>query len=220
MNIILKLIVGTLCVLGLLFLGAVLFAPSENVATTTTTTTETMNSPAEAVAAEQTTSSPAPIAEQTGLAPEPAAETQTTNSAAPTTYVVGDTVTDGKTNIVVNSVRTTTRIDEKNNEFSVADAQSGYEYVILDVTIENVGSDTASYSPIINFKVYDSSGYSYSDDFTAETALSKPFDGNNVVPGSKRRGEVPFMVPTDAQGLQLQFSFEAFGTDVAIINLE
>ncbi len=41
----------------------------------------------------------------------------------------------------------------------------------------------------------------------------------NVVPGSKRRGEVSFMVPTGAQGLQLQFSFEAFGTNVAIINL-
>jgi len=163
---------------------------------------------------------------QQNVAQETATETQVTttpetnNVAAPTTYKVGDIVTDGKTNIVVNDVRTSARIDEKNNEYLVAEAQPGYEYAILDVTIENVGSDTMSYSQMINFKVYDSSGYSYSDDFTAETALSKPFDGNNVVPGSKRRGEVPFMVPTDAQGLQLQFSFGAFGSNVAIINLE
>ncbi len=168
----------------------------------------------------KTTPTQQPVAKETATETQATTTPETTNAAAPTTYKVGEIVTDGKTNIVVNNVRISARIDEKNNEFLVAEAQSGYEYVILDVTIENVGSDTMSYSPMINFKVYDSSGYSYNDDFTAETALSKPFDGNNVVPGSKRRGEVPFMVPTDAQGLQLQFSFGAFGSNVAIINLE
>ncbi|MFA0822358.1 MAG: DUF4352 domain-containing protein [Methanomethylovorans sp.] len=211
MNIILKLGIGALCVLGLLVVVTALFAPNDNVSTAVTT--EKTNLPSEDVATEQTTQA---------NTTETAAETQpeSSNTATPTTYKVGDVVTDGKTNFVVNGMKTASKIDEKNNEFSVAEAQPGYEYMILDVTIENIGSETVSYSPTINFKVLDSSGYSYTEDFTAETALAKPLDGNNVVPGGKCRGEVPYLVPGDAQGLQLQFSFEAFGNNVATINLE
>jgi hypothetical protein len=201
MNIILKIVVGILCLFGIVLVAGVMSALIFGMDDGTVTT--------------------APAGQDAGnMNTLPAENTpQPTTPKKTSSYSVGETVTDGKVKMTVNSVRQATRIDEQNNQFLVATADSGYRYLIMDVTIENTGSETVSYSPLLGFNMYDSSGYSYTPEFEAYTALSRSFEGNNIVPGSKRRGELPYMVPTDANGLQLQFQFEMFGSNVAVIDI-
>lgn len=169
MNIILKLIVGTLCVLGLLFLGAVLFAPSENVATSTTT--ETMNSPAEAVAAEQTTQAPA------------AEEVKT--------YVIGDRVVSGNIAYTITNVQTSPTLS---NEYSSTSADG--IFVIVDMTLENIGKETITMTS--NYvKLVDDQARVFESDSDSWMYID---NNNNLLlkqlqPGLQTNGRIVFDVP-------------------------
>lgn len=152
-----------------MFLGAVLFAPSENVATPTTT--ETMNSPAEAVATEQTTQAPA--AEQMKA------------------YVIGDRVVSGDIAYTVTKCETSPTLS---NEYS--STSSDGIFVILDMDLENIGKETITMTS--NYvKLVDDQGRVFESD--SDSWMYIDSDSNILLkqlqPGLKTSGRIIFDVP-------------------------
>lgn len=136
-------------------------------------------------------------------------------------FNVGDTTTDDELKITVNNVRFTTKIDEQNNEFLVAKAQSGKQYVIIDITIENILPDqTQAISTLGLTSVIDQDGYEYTLDFEGLVALDKSFKDGEVLPGMKKRGEVVYLVPNDATDLKFRYKFDLFTGTTVIFDIK
>jgi hypothetical protein len=124
-------------------------------------------------------------------------------------FEIGDTTTDDELKFTVNSVRFTSEIDEQNNEFMIAEAPSGEEYAIIDITVENILSDeTQAVSTMFQAEILDQDGYAYDLDFEGQVALKKSFADGEILPGMKRRGEIAFLVPTDATDLKFMYKFD------------
>ena len=136
-------------------------------------------------------------------------------------FNIGDTTTDDELKITVNNVRFTTKIDELNNEFLVAKAQSGKQYVIIDITIENILPDqTQAISTFGLTSVIDQDGYEYTLDFEGLVALDKSFKDGEVLPGMKKRGEVVYLVPNDATDLKFRYKFDLFTGTTVIFDIK
>jgi hypothetical protein len=103
---------------------------------------------------------------------------------------------------------------------------SGKHYLIVDVTVENIGSSPETISSLLQMKLQDSRGYAYTPDIMTVTFLDMPFGGEmgggggELSPGQKMRGEVAFQVSDSATGLQFIFDYEFFGLGQAIVDLE
>ncbi len=117
-------------------------------------------------------------------------------------YSIGKSVNNSNTKMTLNSIRYTQSINYKN-------ADIGKQFLIIDVTIENIGTDkNLSYSGD-QFIILDSNEdieSIYGED-TSSLELAKHFNGGNISPGDKRQGELSFDVPTGAKGLQLKFEY-------------
>lgn len=118
-------------------------------------------------------------------------------------YNVGKSVINADTEMTLNSIRYTKTINSKN-------ADTGKQFLIIDVTIENIGTGKKlSYSGD-QFVVLDSDedieGFIYGEDISS-FELTKHFDGVNISSGEKRQGELSFQVPEGAKGLQLKFEY-------------
>lgn len=138
-----------------------------------------------------------------------------------TTFNVGDTATDNELKVTVNNVRFTSKIDEKDNQFLIAEAPSGKQYAIVDVTIENVLSDkTQTISTLGETSVVDQDGYTYNIDFTGLTALDKSFKDGEVLPNMKKSGEVAYLVPSDATDLKFIYKFDLFTGTSAVFDIK
>ena len=131
-------------------------------------------------------------------------------------FNIGDTATDDEQKITVNNVRFTKNINELNNEFLIAKSQSGKQYVIIDITVENLLQDqTQAISTLGLTSVIDQDGYEYTLDFEGLVALDKSFKDGEILPGMKKRGEVVYNVPDDATDLKFRYKFDLFtGTTV------
>ena len=145
---------------------------------------------------------------------------QPTQESTIKTFKIGETATNGKLAVTLNNVRYSEVVDEKDNQFLVAEASEGKKFAIVDVTLENLEKDkTHPISSIMLFKLRDKEGYGYDLDFRAFTALDKACkcDGD-LLPRMKMRGELPFEVPKDVQGLQFHFLY-GIGETTAVFNL-
>ncbi|MFH1200063.1 MAG: DUF4352 domain-containing protein, partial [Candidatus Micrarchaeota archaeon] len=119
---------------------------------------------------------------------------------------IGETLTDGKLKITLNSVQYLNQIPS-DNQFLSATAKPGKIFAIVDVLIENIDQEPTSISSITQFKVKDTSqGYNYDVDFMGYIGLQQQVDGK-LQPGDKIRGKLAFLVPAGASDLQLVFSF-------------
>ena len=96
---------------------------------------------------------------------------------------VGDTIEYNGLEITVNDayVKTDVEYDEPSND----------QYLVLDLTIENTGTEAQNVSTILQMSVQDEEGYTYDVDLFTETKGS--LDGE-VGPGRMMRGEVAFDV--------------------------
>lgn len=125
-------------------------------------------------------------------------------------YSVGDSINDGNTKMTLNSIRYTNTISEKSAGYNVTSAESGNKFLILDITIENIGQDiNISYdgSKFFILDTDETSERNYEEDVLSSEGWTKHFDGNDISPGNKRQGELAFQVPKDAGGLQLRFEY-------------
>lgn len=148
----------------------------------------------------------------------------------PKTYKIGETISGETLAVNVNSlVRKNILTKSTDLGFGEPYVQeykppAGKEFAIVDITVENIGNESAIASTFWNNQLQDSEGYTYTIDFMATGYLDKPFGGGTgggeIIPGQKMRGEIPFLVDEGSKDLQLVFKFEMFGIGQAIIELE
>ncbi len=130
---------------------------------------------------------------------------------------VGESLTNGKLRITLNSAEFMGTIPAE-NEFLTAEAKEGKTFVVVDVTVENIDKEANAVSSIASFEVKDGEGFAYNMDFGAYTALDQKIDGR-IQPGDKLRGKLGFAVPKTAKGLQLIFNFGLVDAAQAKFNL-
>jgi hypothetical protein len=110
---------------------------------------------------------------------------------------VGDVTKLGDREFTVNSVK-------RANVLSYSTPKTGKEFVVVNVTIRNLGTDEVSYNPF-DFKVQDANGAQESETFAS---LDDSLNSGTLAPGGKVTGSIPFEVPTgDEAKLIFQPSF-------------
>lgn len=110
---------------------------------------------------------------------------------------VGDVTKLGDREFTVNSVR-------RSKAFGYNTPKAGKEYVIVNVTIRNLGKDEVSYNPF-DFKVQDANGAQESSTFAS---LDDSLSSGTLAPEGKVTGSMPFEVPVgDEAKLIFQPSF-------------
>ncbi|MCR4324094.1 MAG: DUF4352 domain-containing protein [Candidatus Curtissbacteria bacterium] len=106
--------------------------------------------------------------------------------ATPTdqTFKVGDTAKLGDREFTVNSAK-------RSAGFGYNTPKSGKEYVIVNVTIRNLGKDEVSYNPF-DFKMQDANGAQESSTFAS---LDDSLNSGTLAGGGKVTGSMAFEVP-------------------------
>ncbi len=137
-----------------------------------------------------------------------AATTASTPQPTPALYHVGETASDGITNITLNGLRYTTIIDEKNNALYISRASPGNKYAILDITLEIIKyGESRNFPQGMSFYIVDSDGYLYTNHKEEYMALKKPLASSmSLLYGDKLRGELSFEIPSDARRLRFLFN--------------
>jgi len=133
-------------------------------------------------------------------------------------YNIGETATDGLTKITVNGERYANSINEIPDE--LAEAGNGSQFLILNITLENISPNRTRTYAIMQYKILSPDGLTYEYDDTANEALSTPIDVADVTPGNMRRGEIAFKVPSNSTGLQFEFVYDPLNSgDAVVFNL-
>jgi hypothetical protein len=126
--------------------------------------------------------------------PTKVSESNSNNAQAeqPKEYKTGDVVKLGDREFVVNSVRR-----QKNISYSTA--KTGKEYAIVNVTIQNRGSDEVSFNTF-DFKIQDVNGAQTNAD-AASYSLEDSLNSGSLAPNGKITGSLAFEIPegTDAK---------------------
>jgi len=154
-----------------------------------------------------TTSTPATAESPTLAAPTPTpaqtvvrtATPKATPTTAPTPIVgaVGDTLSNKTAAVTVNSVDLAF---VSPNPYSQPDA--GKHFIVIDVTIEAIGSGAVSYNPL-DFEVADADSYRYT--WEGVVGVESDLSYGDLRPGEKVRGRISFQIPDTAKGLQLLY---------------
>ena len=131
--------------------------------------------------------------------PEPSISEPTTAVVVSQKYAVGDIVKVGDIQLVINEVK-----EIPGTEFFKPEA--GNRFVIIDVTMEKVGTADHAASSIMEFTLKDDSGQEYSESFSAEAASGGKAPGGTIIPGDKLRGQIGYEIPISAKGFVLTYS--------------
>lgn len=133
----------------------------------------------------------------------------TATSAAPQHFKVGDQVKVGSTYIVtVNSVKAS-----QGGEFD--QPKAGNQYMIVDVTVQNVSSKEQDFSSLLSFTLKDSTGQKYDQTFiSGATAPDGKIEAND-----KARGQLAYEVPTSQHGYTLGFQADFLSSGQTIWDL-
>ena len=128
------------------------------------------------------------------------------------TYEIGDTIEIGAFVIKVNSIR----MAEK-EEWDML--EEGYIYLLVDISIENTGTQEAYLDTYYNFRLVDKNGRNY-EFVWAENAKGR-VDGN-LGAGRKIAGELSYGIPNDIKEFELEISDPnpgMLGTEMVIVNI-
>lgn len=132
----------------------------------------------------------------------PTATASPTEGSQTATVPVGEVVDGDRMSMVVRGVTTQNSL----GEFQEAD--SGNTFVIVQLVVKNTtSSDFISFSGFLQTQVKDSENYTYSQSIVG---TGRTFQGGQLAPGEVSRGNLVYEVPEDAEGLTLQFDFQAF----------
>lgn len=119
-------------------------------------------------------------------------------------YKVADVVKLGDREFVVNSVR-------RANALGYSTPKAGKEFVVVNVTIRNLGTDEVSYNPF-DFKVQDANGAQESSTFAS---LDDSLSSGTLAPNGKVTGSMPFEVP---EGTAAKLIFQpSFWSDSRVV---
>jgi hypothetical protein len=156
------------------------------------------------------------------IEPETKLEAETETKPPKTQILnVGETATDNELRVTVNNVDFISMIDELDNQFMIAEAPSGKQYAVVDITVENILPDkTQSISTMMETTILDQDGYNYDIDFGGFTALDKSFKDGDILPGMKKRGQIAYLVPTDTTDLKFIYKFDLFTGKTAVFDIK
>lgn len=112
-------------------------------------------------------------------------------------YKIGEKAKDENIVITVNSKRETEIIKDRK-------AKENWTYLILNITIENIGSMNLSYSPYL-FAVQDGNGYLFEHHYTT-TYLKNAFESGDLQPGQEYQGEISFEISKSSENLEMWYS--------------
>lgn len=133
-----------------------------------------------------------PSTDQAQEEKEPAANTDVKPIGEPA--AVGDTIDYHGTAITLNSVR-----DSEGDEY--LKPQAGHTFKVVDITVKNNGQEPLVISSALSFSMTDSNDLNYTVPITDDV---KMLDGT-IAPGRELKGEIPYEVKEDVQGLQLSY---------------
>ncbi len=129
-------------------------------------------------------------------------------------FKIGEAVTMGDWIITINEVKPL-----EGDSFNTP--PEGYQFIALDVTIENKSAEARTVSTMLQMELKDlTTGWKYQETFGAIGALSEDGPDGELAAGEKIRGSVAYEVPTGAQGLVLVFSPELFDYAKIFISLD
>lgn len=136
-------------------------------------------------------------------------------------FNIGESATDNELKVTLNNVKFVSKIDEKNNEFLIANAPSTKQYVIIDLTVENILTDkTQTISTLVESQIVDQDGYAYDSDFNGMTSLDKSFKDGEILPGMKKRGELAYLVSVNVTDLKFIYKFDLFTGTAAVFDIK
>jgi hypothetical protein len=132
--------------------------------------------------------------------PEPTATP--TEGSQTATVPVGEAVDGDQMSMVVREVRTQNSL----GEFQEAD--SGNTFVVVRLAVKNTtSSEFIGFSGFLQTQLKDAENYTYSQSIVG---TGQTFQGGQLAPGEVSRGDLVYEVPQGAEGLTLQFDFQAF----------
>ncbi len=131
-------------------------------------------------------------------------------------YGVGSTIENGNTRMTLNSIRYADTIDDKGSGHNIAQVDPGNKFIVLNITIRNIGNDTNISYDGSKFVILDmdaSSERIYEEDIVSSEGWLKHFTGTEISPGDVRQGELAYQVPEDIGELQLKFEYYSESSD-------
>jgi len=123
---------------------------------------------------------------------------------------IGEILEFRNSEVTVNSIR----YDQGGQYFG---PEEGYEYAVVDITIENISDDSISLSSLLSYSMVDDEGYYYSISMIAETKGT--IDGE-VSAGQSKRGEVAFEIPSESESLYLILTNDIFENSGKIVKVK
>ncbi|MCB0037575.1 MAG: DUF4352 domain-containing protein, partial [Anaerolineales bacterium] len=127
-------------------------------------------------------------------------------------FAIGDIIEIGDLVLTVNEVRYQT-----GDDFNQPD--EGQQFLVVDLTIENVSSETQSVSTLAQMSLKDETGQTYDVDLMAMVAADGSAPEGEFALGETIRGPVAFQVPSDAAGLTFEFDADLFGSGKVLVDL-
>ena len=112
-------------------------------------------------------------------------------------YKIGEKAKDENIVVTVNSKRETEVIKDRK-------AEENRTFLILNITIENTGTDNLSYSPY-SFAVQDENGYLFEEHYTT-TYLENAFESGHLQPGQEYQGEISFEISKSSENIEMWYS--------------
>ncbi len=136
-------------------------------------------------------------------------------------FEIRETASDNQLKITVNGVKFEKVLNFESSFSTIPfEARENNEFVVVDLTIENVLDDKTQ-TPVLTLQAYvmDQDGYSYRYD-GASIAVDKIYDNQDILPGMKKRGKVAFSVPEDATDLKFFFKFDITRPQTAVFDIK
>lgn len=119
-------------------------------------------------------------------------------------YQIGDTLEHQDTRFTPNEVTTS-----MGDDYTSPD--SGNEFLVVDITVENTSSEELSVSTLLQMALKDNQGRTYNTSIEALVTLDRGFSqGQPIPPNSERRGEIAFEVEQGLSPLYLMMDFDFF----------
>jgi len=111
----------------------------------------------------------------------------------------GQSAYDGKGTLTVNGISFKDKMSDPVPSYAV-----GKQYLIVNITYENLQQNATMDVDLSTMKVVDGGGYNY--DPASDTALENVYTGKSILPREKRTGNLLFIVPPGATFLKLEYS--------------
>lgn len=138
--------------------------------------------------------------EKADTAAQPPVSAKSGNEAA-----IGQAIVSGDLEFVINGITTS----GGKNLFKPAE---GNEFLLVDVTVTNKGSETKSISSLLTFTMRDQQGYAYPISISASSAGKGNVDGE-IMAGKALSGELGYEVKPGTSGLELVVNPSVFEND-------